>query len=85
MSKPKPVEKFVLGRIQAAIWKNEREQDGETRIKYSVQIQKTFKGDGGNYQDTNNYFPSDLLNLAHVARQSLDYITSKKRDTSDAI
>lgn len=84
MTKQKPIKEFRIGGIQIAIWKNESEKNGGTVVQHSIRIQKRFRDDDGEYRDTNNYFPEELLKLALVATKAYEYIALKERNPEDA-
>lgn len=71
----KPVKDFRCGNIQASVWKNEVEKNGQTVVRHSVRIQKQFRKDDGDYQDTNYYFRDDLPKLILVAQKSFEFIS----------
>ncbi|MFB0552319.1 MAG: hypothetical protein ACETWQ_03295 [Phycisphaerae bacterium] len=52
MDQKKPIKSYRVGGIQASIWKNEKERDGNTVLQYSVRIQKQYRNDEGDYQNT---------------------------------
>ncbi len=74
----KPVKSFSAGSIQASIWKKETEKDGQTVVRYSVRIQKQFKNDKGEFQNTDYYFPEELSRLESVVRKAFDFISVKE-------
>ena len=83
----KPIKDFrALGNIQASIWRNEVEKDGQTVVRHSVRIQKRFKKEDGGYEDTDYYFPHDLPKLALVAQKAYEYIIlSESKDAEEAV
>ncbi|MHC4353328.1 MAG: hypothetical protein ACYS0H_11500 [Planctomycetota bacterium] len=84
--KSKPVKDFRAGNIQASIWRNEVEKEGQTVIRHSVRIQKQFKNDGGDYQETPYYFPDDLPKLILVAQRAFEFITLKEsKDAGESV
>lgn len=83
MSKQKPVKEFRVGRIKVAIWKNESEKDGKTVIQHSIKIQKSFRNDDGEYQETNNYFPDELPKLALAVRKAYEFVALRERSPED--
>ena len=72
--KDKPIKDFRAGNIQASVWRNEVQKDGQTVVRYSVKIQKQFRKDDGDYQETNYYFRDDIPKLILVAQKSYEYI-----------
>ena len=82
----KPIKDFRAGKIQASIWRNEVEKDGQIIVRHSVRIQKQFKNEDGDYQETPYFFPDDLPKLQLVAAKSFEYITLKEStDVEEAI
>ena len=84
MSQQRPVKSYKAGRIEASIWRNEKEQNGKTVLLHSVRIKKQFRKDDGDYQDTDYLFPQDLPDLVLVAQDAYRYIRLRERDGSDA-
>ena len=84
MSQQKPIKSYRAGGIQASIWKNEKERDGNTVLQHSVRIQKQYRNDEGDYQNTDYFFPDDLPKLQLVAQKSYEYIRLKESDSEDA-
>jgi hypothetical protein len=61
-----PVQKFRLGFVTAAIWKNDAGF-------YSVTLQRSYN-DGDDWRNTDNLGAGDLLNAAKVLARSEEYI-----------
>ena len=61
-----PVQKFKLGSVTAAVWKNDKGF-------FSVTLQRSYK-DGENWKNTDSLNPGDLLNAGKVLEQAGDYI-----------
>lgn len=72
----KPAKSFKLGSVEAAIWSNER-TDGAEGTYYTVTVSRRYKDGDGNWQDGNNYFPADLLNLGKVTERAEDWIANQ--------
>ncbi len=82
----KPIKNFRAGNIQASVWRNEVQKDGQTVVRHSVRIQKQFRKDGGDYQETNYYFRDDLPKLVLVAQKAYEYIAlSESRDAEESV
>ena len=84
MNQQKPIKNFRAGKIQASIWKNEKDRDGKTILQHSVHIQKQFRNDDGDYQDTDYFFPNELPELELVTRKAYEYIKLKESESEDA-
>jgi len=73
--KTQPVKKFRVGTISASIWQNEELQpDGTTLVKHSVQIQKRYRDQDGNWHDSNSYFPNDLPKLQLAVEKAYEFL-----------
>ena len=67
-----PIKKFcVRGRIEAAIWQNQVEQNGRPVVQYSIKVQRSYKDkDSGEWKTTDYFRPQDLPSLALVAQEA---------------
>jgi len=82
----KPIKDFRSGGIQASVWRNEVERDGQTLVRHSVRIQKQFRTEDGDYENTDYYFRDDLPKLILVAQKAFEYIALKEsRDAEESI
>jgi hypothetical protein len=74
----RPEKKIRCGGVEAAIWQNTTQMNGQDRQTYSIQIQRTYKDKDGNWQETNSYHTSDLPKVALIAQKSFEWITLKQ-------
>ena len=81
--KSKPVKDFRVGTISGAVFRNEVQRDGNTIIRHSVKIQKQFRKDGGQWQNTDYYFPEDLPKLQLVTAECFKYISLTESKDSE--
>ena len=80
----KPVKSFKAGSIEASIWKQEVEKNGQTVIRHSIKLQKQFKNDKGEWQTTDCLFPEDLSKIELVIRKSFEYVSLKESADTEA-
>ena len=78
-NKSKPVETISVptGRaafINASIWANENEKDGNKFTTYSVTIEKRYQKEGS-WHSTSSFNADELLTVAHVTTKSFDAIS----------
>ena len=76
MSKPIETISVPTGRgafINASIWANEKEKDGNKFTTYSATIEKRYQKDGS-WHSTSSLNSDELLTAAHVATKSFDKI-----------
>ena len=84
--KDKPVKSFSAGKIQVSIWRQEINKDGQTIVRHSVRIQKQYKDDKGEWQNTDYYFPEELAKLESLVRKAFDFILVKEsKDAGESI
>ncbi len=83
MTKQKPIKEYRIGHIKVAVWKNESEDNGKTIVKYSIQIQKSYRDEDGEYRDTNNYFPEELPKLSLAVSKAFEFTALKERNPED--
>jgi hypothetical protein len=82
----KPIKDFRSGGVQASIWRNEVEKNGQTVVRHSVRIQKQFRKEDGNYEQTEYYFRDDLPKLILVAQKAFEFISLKEsKDAEESI
>lgn len=84
--KPKPIKDFRSSNIQASVWRNEVEKDGKIEVRLSVRIQKQFRNDSGDYQETPYYFRDDLPKLILVAQKAFEFIAlAESKEAEESI
>jgi hypothetical protein len=84
--KSKPIKNFRSGNIQASIWRNEVEKEGQIVVRHSVRIQKQFRKDEGDYQETNYYFRDDIPRLILVAQKAFEFISlSESKEAEESM
>lgn len=71
----KPIKDFRAGNIQASVWRNEVDKNGQTVVRHSVRIQKQYRNDDGDYQETNYFFRDELPKLILVAQKAFEFIS----------
>ena len=69
-----PIKEFRSGGVKAAIWRNDVQRDGQTFVRHSVRIQKSYRDDRGDWKTTEYYYPEDLPRLALVAGKAFEFI-----------
>ena len=76
MENNKPVKEFRAGQIKATIWENEKKNGKGETVKYkSVNIEKSYKDDDGNWKTSNTFFREDIPKLQLVAAKAFEYIS----------
>lgn len=69
-----PVKKFRLGFVSASIFKNE----GQERAFYGVKLQRTYKGDDGQLQNTDGLNHGDCLNAVKLLQRAEAWIAEQQ-------
>ena len=70
-----PIKEFRAASIKAAIWSEEREEQGRTVVRHTVRIQKRyFDKTSGEWRTTKYFFPNDLPRLCLVAKKAFEFI-----------
>ena len=76
MENNKPIKEFRAGQIKATIWENEKKSGKGETVKYkSVNIEKSYKDDDGNWKTSNTFFREDIPKLQLVAAKAFEYIS----------
>lgn len=78
MSKAKPVNVIRLGRIKAAIWKN----DTDNGPRHNVTVSRLYK-DGDQWQESASFGRDDLPLLAKVSDQAHTWIFQSQQEDSE--
>lgn len=65
----KPVEQFRIGAVVAAVWRNDN--------GYAVTLRRSYKDRNEQWQDSDQLFPSDLLNAAKVLERAETWIADQ--------
>ena len=68
----KPVFTRRLNRVEVAIWKNESEE----AVWHNVTVQRTYRDEKGEIQNTSNFRMDDLPALAFLAVKAYDQMAS---------
>ena len=74
MAKPIETVSVPSGRgafVNASVWENEMEQDGQKYKTYSVSIEKRYQKDG-TWHSASAFNANELLIVAHVATKAFD-------------
>ena len=80
MNQQKPIKEFRIGAISAAVWRNEETQsDGNIRVNHSVRIQKRYRNQEGEWQNTDYYFANDLPRLQLVVAKAFEFVQGKRK------
>jgi len=81
-----PIKKIRMGYIEGAIFENERTYNGKKGTTYSATIGRRYKDKGGNYQSSNSYSRTELLQLEKVAERcgnEIDLLNESRRNGND--
>lgn len=66
----KPVKRFRIGLVEAAVWKNQNKF-------YSVTLSRSYK-DGDEWKTTDQLGAADLLNAAQVLERAEEFISEQE-------
>jgi hypothetical protein len=69
--------------INASIWANDVEQDGERYTSYSVTIEKRYRDKEKQWQSAKSFDANELLQVAYVASQAYERVLQLRSDQSD--
>ncbi|TWU00472.1 hypothetical protein Pla108_14230 [Botrimarina colliarenosi] len=76
----KPFATLRDGAIKATVWSNPTE---EGRVRYSVDISRSYTDKDGNWHDTHYFGRNELLRVAHLAGKAYDAIAQAGLANSD--
>jgi hypothetical protein len=78
-----PIKTLRAGQVEAAIWSQEKEQDGRTYVQHSTRIQKRYKDKDGTWKSTDYFWPSDLADLELVTRKAIEFTRLRESGHDD--
>lgn len=80
-----PIKEYRAGKVKAAIWKDEHEEQGRTVVRHNVKIQKRYRDQQtGDYKSTEYYYGAELADLILVAQQAFEFVRLREsEDDSD--
>ena len=73
-----PIQKYRAGGIQAAIWNNEVEVNGEKIDVKSITLQRTYKDKSGEWKTTTSLKATDLPKALVVLGKAYEFVTLKE-------
>ena len=76
-AKNKPVETFIAGAIQAAIWKNDSIINGKTVSFYTITLERSYKDKSDQWKKTTSLRTQDLPKANLVLVKAYEYLTLK--------
>lgn len=76
--KPRPVHEVRLGRIKAALWKN----DTDNGVRFNTTFTRLYR-DGEEWRSTDSFGRDDLLLLAKVADQAHSWICEQAQEEKE--
>ena len=77
----KPKKEYRAGSVRATIWENDRaDKDGQKFTVASVQIERRYPDQDGNWQSTNSFRKADLPLVQVVTAKAFEYLTVSERD-----
>lgn len=77
--KQKPIHEVRLGRIKAAVWKNE----GDNGVRFNVTFSRSYKEDGGQWKSSDSFGRDDLLTVAKAADLAHSWIFAQTQSQDD--
>ncbi|MFC1764989.1 hypothetical protein ACFL6U_23330 [Planctomycetota bacterium] len=69
--------------IKASIWENVVEENGQTKRRRSIKIQKQYRDSEGEYKDTNIFYVNELPLLAQLAQEAYRFLSMQ--ESQDAV
>lgn len=82
-NKRPPDRSFRAGHIEAAVWRNEKEENGRRTVEYSVRVQKRYQDNDGNWQPTDYFFPGDLADAELAIRKAREFVRLRESGNGD--
>jgi len=74
----KPIQKFKAGGVNAAIWNNEAEVNGEKIDVKSITLQRAYKDKEGEWKNTSSLKATDLPKAMVVLGKAYEFLMLKE-------
>ena len=78
-----PIKTFRAGRVQAAVFENKVERDGQTDVHHSVKVDKRYQDKDGNWQSTMYFYPDELSKVLLVVGEANRFLNLHDTDPRD--
>lgn len=80
----KPVATFRDFPVSISVWKTTAKVDKKDVTFYNSTLQTSYKDDDGEYQNSNNFKPLDLLKTAQLCQKAYNFIkNAEDKDYAD--
>jgi hypothetical protein len=77
-----PEAKFSTGAIQATIWKNDVEKEGQDSSFRTIVLTRRYKDKQDNWQSTNSLRVNDIPKATLVLNKAYEYLVLRQQDIS---
>lgn len=74
IKKVQPVHKASIGALQMAVWKNEHEDDGDTRVFHTITLERNYKDKNDAWQKTTQLREGDLGDAVALLQNAQQYL-----------
>ena len=71
---------FRCGFVEASVWGQSEENKGEIVKRCTVKIQRSYKDEAGQWNNTNTFPVDDLPKVSIVAQEAFKYLRLKEQD-----
>ena len=81
MMKAKPVKKYKVGGVQAAIWENQAANpQGQQETFHSVTLERRYKDRDGNWKTSESFRAGDLPKAILLLSKAYEFVALKEVD-----
>ena len=81
-----PVKKMNIGALNLAVWRNDVRfaRDGDSRIMYSVTMERRYKDQSGAWQSSGSFRLNDIPKLKLLLEKAYEYLTMEVSEDDDS-
>ena len=80
----KPKLEIRSGAIRLAVWENTKtNRKGEEYTAVSAKLERCYRDDNGNWQNSNTFTRRDLLDVALLCRRAYEVLSIKERQPTE--
>ena len=79
MAAQKPVAKFRAGQVSCAVWENEIQVDGTTKVMLKATVNRRYKDRNGEWRSSDSFSRNEIPLAIYVLEKALDAIINAEK------
>lgn len=79
---PQPIARFRAGQVSCAIWENEIQVNGTTKIALKASVSRRYKDRDGNWKSSQSFGRNEVFLAIHCPRQAVEKMIEEEQGKS---